>query len=68
VTAIHSEHHQFSLEKEIFTHREVRLELARYLDTLYWENVRRSNAAYFWRNMACVSLGAGLAVLIWALI
>ncbi len=59
--------HQFLLEKAIFTDRDVRLEVVSYLDTLYWENVRHSNAVYFWRNMACISVAASVAVLIWAL-
>lgn len=60
--------HEFLLEMGISPDSELRLELANYLDTLYWDNVRRSNAAYFWRNVACVSVAASVAVLIWALI
>lgn len=66
MTANHSEH-LFLLEKEIFTDSDVRVEIASYLDTLYWENVRRSNAVYFWRNVACVSVVGGITALIWAL-
>jgi len=66
VTANHSDQ-QFLLEKINFADSDARLEVASYLDTLYWENVRRSNAVYFWRNMACVSMAASVAVLIWAL-
>jgi hypothetical protein len=66
VTANHSEQ-QFLPDKGIFTDSDVRLEVASYLDTLYWENIRRGDAIYFWRNMACVSVGASVAVLTWAL-
>lgn len=44
------------------------LDVAGYVDRLYWENVGLRDALYFSRNIAWISWAAtGIGILVWAL-